>query len=378
MATNPLQQLAAQGQSVWLDYIRRDLIESGGLAKLVGDGELRGVTSNPSIFEKAIAGSRDYDRLLEATLRETRDPVAVYERLAVRDIRDAADALRPVYDATGGRDGFVSLEVSPHLAHDTAETVAEARRLWGEVDRPNLMIKVPGTPAGVPAFARLIGEGINVNVTLLFSRDAHRRVAEAYVEAIERRAAHHRDFGRIASVASFFVSRIDTAVDKQLAARAALASGEAERTHLVELMGRAAIANAKLAYQTYLELFGTARWKSLAAKGAQPQRVLWASTSTKNPEYRDVVYVEELIGRDTVNTLPPATLDAFRDHGRVRPSLIEDLEGARRLMRDLAAAGISMDEVTAKLLEEGVQLFADAYDKLLAAIGARVRRGVAA
>ena len=378
MATNPLHQLAAQGQSVWLDYIRRDLIESGGLAKLIADGELRGITSNPSIFEKAIAGSREYDRLLEAALRETRDPVAVYERLAVRDIQDAADALRPVYDETGGRDGFVSLEVSPHLAYDTAQTIAEGRRLWGAVDKPNLMIKVPGTPAGVPAFAQLIGEGININVTLLFSREAHWRVAEAYIDAIERRAAHHRDFGRIASVASFFVSRIDTAVDKQLAARAALAFSDPERIQLVGLMGRAAIANAKLAYQTYLELFGTSRWKSLAAKGAQPQRVLWASTSTKNPEYRDVVYVEELIGRDTVNTLPPATLEAFRDHGRVRPSLTEDVDGARRVMGDLAAVGISMDEVTARLLDEGVQLFADAYDKLIAAIGERVRSGVAA
>jgi transaldolase len=378
MATNPLHQLAAEGQSVWLDYIRRDLIESGGLAKLVGDGELRGITSNPSIFEKAIAGSREYDRLLEAALRETRDPVAVYERLALRDIQDAADALRPVYEESGGRDGFVSLEVSPHLAHDTARTVAEARRLWSAVGKPNLMIKVPGTPAGVPAFAQLIGEGVNVNVTLLFSREAHWQVAEAYIDAIERRAAHHRDFGRVASVASFFVSRIDTAVDKQLAARVVLAAGDAERKHLAALMGRAAVANAKLAYQTYLELFGTSRWKSLAAQGAQPQRVLWASTSTKNPDYRDVLYVEELIGRDTVNTLPPATLDAFRDHGRVRPSLTEDLEGARRVMGDLAAAGISMNEVTAKLLEEGVQLFADAYDKLLAAIGERVRSGVAA
>jgi transaldolase len=375
---NPLHELAAQGQSVWLDYIRRDLIDSGGLAKLVADGELRGITSNPSIFEKAIAGSREYNRLLEAALRETHDPVKVYERLAIRDIQDAADALRPVYDGSEGRDGFVSLEVSPHLAHHTESTVAEARRLWGAVGKPNLMIKVPGTAAGVPAFAQLIGEGINVNVTLLFSREAHWQVAEAYVAAIERRAAHHGDFGRIASVASFFVSRIDTAVDKHLAARAALAFSDPERTQLVGLMGKAAIANAKLAYQTYLEVFGTSRWKSLASKGAQPQRVLWASTSTKNPEYRDVVYVEELVGRDTVNTLPPATLDAFRDHGRVRASLSEDVAGARRVMGDLAAVGISMDEVTARLLDDGVQLFADAYDKLIAAIGQRVRGGIAA
>jgi transaldolase/glucose-6-phosphate isomerase len=376
--TNPLHELAAQGQSVWLDYIRRDLIDSGALARLVTAGELRGITSNPSIFEKAIAGSKEYDPLLEAALRETRDPAAVYERLAVRDIQDAADALRRVYETTEGRDGFVSLEVSPHLAHSTEGTVAEARRLWGAVDRPNLMIKVPGTKAGIPAFAKLVAEGINVNVTLLFSREAHWQVAEAYVDAIERRAAHHRDFGRIASVASFFVSRIDTAVDKHLAARAALAFSDPERVQLVKLMGKAAIANAKLAYQNYLEVFGTSRWKALAAQGAQPQRVLWASTSTKNPEYRDVVYVEELIGADTVNTLPPATLDAFRDHGRVRKSLVEDVDDARRVMGDLTAVGISMEEVTSKLLDEGVQLFVDAYDKLIAAIGARVRGGVAA
>jgi transaldolase len=377
MTTNPLQQLVAEGQSIWLDYIRRDLIESGELAKLIHEDGLRGITSNPSIFEKAIAGSRDYDGLLDAALRETRDPVEVYERLAVRDIQDAADALRTVYETTGGRDGFVSLEVSPHLAHDTAGTVAEARKLWRAVMRPNLMIKVPGTPAGVPAFGELIGEGINVNVTLLFSRAAYRRVAETYIAAIEGRAAHHRDFGRIASVASFFVSRIDTAVDKLLGGRIA-AAGETERTRLKGLLGKAAIANAKLAYQTYLELFGSPRWQSLAAKGAQPQRVLWASTSTKNPEYRDVVYVEELVGRDTVNTLPPATLDAFRAHGRARSSLIEDVAGARAAMAELAAIGISMDDVTAKLLDEGVQLFADSFDKLLAAMSERVRAAVAA
>jgi transaldolase/glucose-6-phosphate isomerase len=369
LAANPLQLLAAHGQSVWLDYIRRDLIESGELARLVREDGLRGITSNPSIFEKAIAGSRDYDRLLEAVLRETRDPVAVYERLAVRDIQDAADALRGVHEATGGRDGFVSLEVSPHLAHDTAGTVAEARQLWRAVMRPNAMIKVPGTPAGVPAFGQLIGEGINVNVTLLFSRDAYRRVAEAYIAAIEGRAAHHRDFGRIASVASFFVSRIDTAVDRLLGEMGARGKG---------LLGKAAIANARLAYQTYLELFGTPRWKALAAKGAQPQRVLWASTSTKNPAYRDVLYVEELVGADTVNTLPPATLEAFRDHGRARPSLTEDVAGARASMAELAALGISMEGLTAKLLDEGVQLFADSYDQLLAAIGERVRAAAVA
>jgi transaldolase len=371
-AAAPLRALTALGQSIWLDFIKRDLIESGELARLVAAGELTGMTSNPSIFEKAIAGSRDYDRLLAEAARDRADTKTVYERLAVRDIRDAADALRPVYDATHARDGYVSLEVSPHLAHDTAGTIDEARRLWRAVDRPNLMIKVPGTPAGVPAFADLIADGINVNVTLLFSRDAYRRVAETYVAAVDERAARGGDVGRIASVASFFVSRIDTAVDKLLGARIGAAPDDDARARLNGLLGKAAIANAKLAYRSYHEVFGAPRWQSLAAKGAQTQRVLWASTSTKNPDYRDVVYVEELIGPDTVNTVPPATLDAFRDHGRARASLMEDVPGAQAAMDGLAAAGISMERVTDELLADGVKLFADAFDQLLGAIGKRV------
>jgi transaldolase/glucose-6-phosphate isomerase len=368
----PLAALAALGQSIWLDFIKRDLLESGALARMVAAGEVTGVTSNPAIFEKAIAGS-EYDGLLAQDARDGADTKTVYERLAVRDIRDAADALAPVYDATRARDGYVSLEVSPHLAHDTAGTVQEAERLWRWVDRPNLMIKVPGTPEGIPAFATLIGMGINVNVTLLFSRATHRAVAEAYAGAIEKRLARGLEVARIASVASFFVSRIDSAVDKLLGARASVARDDAERARLHALAGRAAIANAKLAYQTYLEVFGGARWKAAAAKGAQAQRVLWASTSTKNPDYRDVVYVEELVGPDTVNTVPPATLDAFRDHGRARSSLVEDVPGARRALDDLAAAGISLDEVTGALLADGVKLFADAFDQLLAAIEKRSR-----
>ncbi|HSD40738.1 MAG TPA: transaldolase [Burkholderiales bacterium] len=370
----PLRALAALGQSIWLDFIKRDLIESGELARRVGSGELAGMTSNPAIFEKAIAGSGDYDRLLAEAARDRADTKTVYERLAVRDIRDAADALRPVYDATKARDGYVSLEVSPHLAHDTPGTVEEAHRLWRTVDRPNLMIKVPGTPAGVPAFAALIEEGVNVNVTLLFSRAAHRAVADAYVGAVGKRAARGREVGRIASVASFFVSRIDTAVDKLLGARIAAARSDAERSKLQGLLGKAAIANAKLAYQTYLEVFGAPGWTALAAAGAQTQRVLWASTSTKNPDYRDVVYIEELIGPDTVNTVPPATLDAFRDHGRARASLAEDVAGAHRVMDDLAAAGIALEQVTDELLDDGVRLFADAFDQLLGAIGKRTGR----
>jgi transaldolase len=370
-AAAPLRALTALGQSIWLDFIKRDLIESGELARLVAAGELTGMTSNPSIFEKAIAGSRDYDRLLAEAARDRADTKTVYERLAVRDIRDAADALRPVYDATHARDGYVSLEVSPHLAHDTAGTIDEARRLWRTVGRPNLMIKVPGTPAGVPAFADLIADGINVNVTLLFSRDAYRRVAETYVAAVEKRAAGGGDVGRIASVASFFVSRIDTSVDRLLGARIGAAPDEAARARLKGLLGKAAIANAKLAYRSYREVFGGPRWQSLAAKGARTQRVLWASTSTKNPDYRDVVYIEELIGPDTVNTVPPATLDAFCDHGRARASLMEDVPGAQAAMDSLAAAGISMEKVTDELLADGVKLFADAFDQLLGAIAKR-------
>lgn len=371
-AAAPLRALTALGQSIWLDFIKRDLLESGELARLVAAGELTGMTSNPSIFEKAIAGSRDYDRLLAEAARDRADTKTVYERLAVRDIQDAADVLRPVYEATRARDGYVSLEVSPHLAHDTAGTIDEARRLWRTVDRPNLMIKVPGTPAGVPAFAALIEEGINVNVTLLFSRAAYRKVAEAYVAAVEKRAARGGDVGRIASVASFFVSRIDTAVDKLLGGRIAAAPDDAARARLKGLLGKAAIANAKLAYRSYLEVFGAPRWQALAAKGARTQRVLWASTSTKNPDYRDVVYIEELIGPDTVNTVPPATLDAFRDHGRARASLTEDVAGAQAAMDALAALGISMEQVTDELLADGVKLFADAFDQLLRAIGKRV------
>lgn len=371
-AAAPVRSLTALGQSIWLDFIKRDLIESGELARLVAAGELTGMTSNPSIFEKAIAGSRDYDRLLAEAARDRADTKTVYERIAARDIQDAADVLRPVYDATRARDGYVSLEVSPHLAHDTAGTVDEARRLWRTVGRPNLMIKVPGTPAGVPAFAALIEEGINVNVTLLFSRDAYRRVADAYVAAVERRAARGGELARIASVASFFVSRIDTAVDRLLGARIAAAPDEAARSRLKALLGKAAVANAKLAYRSYLEVFGTPRWRALADKGARTQRVLWASTSTKNPDYRDVVYIEELIGPDTVNTVPPATLDAFRDHGRARASLTEDVAGAQGVMDELAALGISMDAVTDELLADGVKLFADAFDQLLGAIGKRV------
>ena len=361
---NLLRRLGALGQSVWLDYIRRDLIESGGLARLVRDDGVRGVTSNPSIFEKAISGSRDYAGLIADASRQGRSAKAIYEQLAIRDIRDAADVLRTVHAETGARDGFVSLEVSPVLANDTEGTVDEARRLWREVGRGNLMIKVPGTPAGIPAIRALIGDGINVNVTLLFSQAAYEQAAEAYVSGLEALAGRGGNLGGVASVASFFVSRIDTAIDAELERKMA---GSAD-AGLAGLRGRAAIANAKLAYRIYRDIVAGDRWRALAAKGAQPQRLLWASTSTKNPNYRDVIYVEELVGRDTVNTIPPATLDAFRDHGRVRESLVEDLDAARQVFAELERHGISIAAVTDRLLDEGVKLFADAFDTLLAAV----------
>jgi transaldolase/glucose-6-phosphate isomerase len=366
---NPLVALQHHGQSVWFDYIRRSLITSGDLQRMLEEDGLRGVTSNPAIFEKAIAGSTDYQDLLRAPESRTLDAKSLYERIAVRDIQDAADLLRPVYDRTKRRDGYVSLEVSPALARDTQGTLEEARRLWKAVARPNVMIKVPATAEGIPAIRQLIGEGINVNVTLLFSQAAYEQVAEAYLAGLEQFAAGKGEVGRVASVASFFISRIDTAVDGLLGARLKTVTDAREQALLRSLIGKVAIANAKLTYQRYGELFSGPRWRALADRGAQTQRLLWASTGTKDPNYRDVVYVEELIGPDTVNTMPPATFEAFRDHGRPRASLAEDVEGAFDTMASLAKAGVSMKDVTDKLLAQGVQLFADAFDKLLKAVG---------
>jgi len=372
VVTNPLQALNALGQSIWLDYIRRSLITSGDLQRLIREDGLRGITSNPAIFEKAIGGSTDYNDSLKALQQEADyDAQALYERLAIADIQAAADTLRSVYDATNRRDGYVSLEVSPYLAHDTDATIVEARRLWKSVDRPNVLIKVPGTPAGVPAIRQLIGEGINVNVTLLFAQSAYEAVADAYLSGLEALAANGADdrrIGGVASVASFFVSRIDTAVDALVNARLKETSDTQGRARLERLLGAVAIANAKLTYERYGQIYATPRWQALAARGAQTQRLLWASTGTKNPAYRDVLYVEELIGPDTVNTVPPATLDAFRDHGVARPTLTENVDAARATMDALAAARISMADVTARLLDEAVRLFADAFDKLLGAV----------
>jgi len=370
-ATNPVKDLLKVGQSVWLDYIRRDLIETGELKRLIDEDGLRGMTSNPSIFEKAIAESHYYSDLLkELNGRPDLDANGRYEILAIRDIRDAADVLRPVYQSTKRRDGYVSLEVSPFLARDTQATLKEARRLWKAVGRENIMIKVPGTAEGIPAFQQLISEGININVTLLFAQEVYERVADAYIAGVVQLAANGGDVSKIASVASFFISRIDTLVDSIVEQRLKAAKDEREKSELQSIMGKVAIANGKQTYRRYLRIFGTDQWKKLAAEGAQTQRVLWASTSTKNPKYSDVMYVEELIGRDTVNTVPPVTLDAYRDHGHPRPSLTEDVESANRTMETVAKLGISMKEVTDKLTEDGVRLFAEAFQKLLKAVEA--------
>ena len=366
---NPLKTLQEYGQSVWLDFVSRDLLKSGGLVKLIAEDGLRGVTSNPSIFEKAIGHGDDYDALIAAAEASgDLDPGALFEDLAVRDIQEGADTLNSVYEQTQRRDGFISLEVSPYLAMNTHETIEEGRRLWREVNRRNLMVKVPGTKPGLTAIRTLIGEGINVNVTLLFSRQVYADVAEAYISGLEAFAKKGGDPHKVASVASFFVSRIDALVDDELDKKIAAAADPAEKARLQGLKGKVAIANAKLAYQLYKKIYGDERWQRLAQQGAQTQRLLWASTGTKNKAYSDVLYVDELIGADTVNTMPPATMDAHRNHGRPRSSLDEDVAAARAVMDALPGVGISIDAVTAKLVDDGVRLFADAADQLYAAV----------
>lgn len=372
VSTNPLKQLLGYGQSVWLDFIRRSLITSGELGRLLEEDGLRGVTSNPSIFEKVILGSTDYEDILTAPKYRDYDAKAVYEEIAIRDVRDAADVLRPIYDGSKARDGYVSLEVSPTLAHDTEGTLDEARRLWRSVGRPNLMIKVPATPEGIPAVRQLISEAINVNVTLLFAQSAYEQVAEAFISGLEERQASGLEVRNIASVASFFISRIDSAVDALLNAKIKTSTEIGERSRLNGLLGKIAIANAKITYERALEIYDSMRWHQLSARGAQTQRLLWASTSTKNPNYRDVIYVEELIGANTVNTIPPATFNSFREHGRLRKSLTEDLEGAVAAMEALGKVGISIKEVTDRLLVEGIEQFATAFNQLLKSTGRRI------
>jgi transaldolase / glucose-6-phosphate isomerase len=368
-ATNPLRALLSYGQSMWLDYIRRDLITSGSLKTMIEEDGLRGMTSNPAIFEKAIAESSLYDDILKSLAsRNDLDTKARYEQIAIRDIQGAADLLRPVYESSKFRDGYVSLEVSPLLALKTQETIEEARRLWKAVNRENVMIKIPGTAEGLPAIRQAIGEGINVNVTLLFAQEVYEKVAEAHIAGLEDLAKRGGNLKKIGGVASFFISRIDSLVDAMINDKLKTATEAQQQALLKGLLGKVAIANGKLTYLRYQRIFSGPRWQALAAQGAQTQRVLWASTSTKNPAYRDVMYVEELIGPDTVNTMPPATIDAFRDHGRLRNSLTEDVAGAQNVMDNLARTGISIKEVTTKLTDDGVKLFADAFHKLLAAV----------
>jgi transaldolase len=362
MPETPLTQLAAHGQSVWIDFLSRSFIDEGDLAGLVDKG-IVGVTSNPTIFQSAIAKGDAYDEQLREVLKTETEPKEVFLALAVQDIRAACDVLRPTWDEVGGnaRDGWVSLEVDPTLAHDTDATIEEAKRLHALVDRPNLFIKIPATKEGLPAIEETIAAGIPVNVTLIFSLQRHREVAEAYIRGVQRYADAGGDLSRMASVASFFVSRVDTEADKRL---------DAVGGH-DELKGTLAIANAKLAYVTYKEVFAGRQWEALAAKGASAQRCLWASTSTKNPAYRDVLYVEELIGPDTVNTMPRETVDAVLDHGRVRPSLEEDVDGARRTLAAFAAAGIDYDDVVETLEREGVEKFATSFRQLFADVEAK-------
>ncbi len=374
MSMNPLVQIGAFGQAVWLDYIRRDLISSGELGRLIAEDGLRGITSNPAIFEKAITGSHDYDEAIQALARAGNDAAAIYEALSQRDVRDAADAFRALYDATDGSDGYVSLEVNPHLAHDTRGTIREAHRLWEALARPNVLIKIPATAEGLPAIAQLIREGININVTLLFGLPRYREVAEAYLSGLEARVAQGQPVNRVASVASFFVSRLDVLVDKLLAPMLAQDGTVAQLAR--EARGQVAVASAKMAYHLYQELFMGDRFRPLAEAGARVQRLLWASTGTKNPDYRDTKYVEALIGPDTVNTMPVETLKAYRDHGVPMARLPHEVGAAARVLKGLPGLGINLDQVTQQLEDEGVAKFNQPFDQLmdvLAATCARVR-----
>ncbi|MBN1135649.1 MAG: transaldolase [Anaerolineae bacterium] len=362
---NTVQALYSMGQSVWYDNIQRGLLRNGEMAGMIERGEVRGVTSNPTIFMTAITRSQDYDDGLEPLIQAGWNAEQIFWQLAVDDIQAAADLFRPLYEQSGGGDGYVSLEVNPYLAQDAERTLVEVKQLWQRVDRPNLMVKIPATQAGLPAITDAIAAGINVNVTLIFSRKRYVGVMDAYLRGLEQRVAQGLSLDSIASVASFFVSRVDTKVD----ARLQDLGDQAGRA--TELLGKTAIANTRLAYADFKEMFAADRFQTLGAKGARVQRPLWASTSTKNPAYRDVLYVEELIGPSTVSTIPPQTLKAFLEHGQVRPSLEEDLAGARRILDDLEALGISMDLVTDELEHEGVKAFADAFTELLGAVDAR-------
>lgn len=371
---NTVQKLAELGQSIWYDNIERGMLENGEIAGMIERGEIRGVTSNPTIFMNAMTKTTDYDRALEPLIAEELNGEDIFWRLAIEDIQDAADLFRPLYDRTNGGDGFVSIEVNPTLAHDTETTLAEARSLWQRVNRPNLMVKIPATKAGIPAIRDAIAEGINVNVTLIFSRERYAEVMDAYLTGLEARLAAGEPLDSIASVASFFVSRVDTNVDKQLEAIIEQGGPRAERA--AGLLGKAAVANAKLAYDDFKQVFSSERFKRLQAAGAQVQRPLWASTGTKNPAYSDVLYVDELVGPNTVNTVPPHTLAAVLDHGSTQPTVEQNLDEERRVIEALEGLGISMKEVTDQLEREGVKSFSDAFASLLDAV--EKRRKVAA
>jgi transaldolase len=366
MQENPLRQLEKFGQSIWLDYIRRQMITSGELLRLIKEDGLKGVTSNPAIFEKAISGTKDYDEAIHALVQQKKSAADIYQALTVEDIQSAADVFFPLYEKIDGRDGFISLEVNPHLAWDTAGTIAEARRLWQAVDRPNSFIKVPATIEGLPAITQLISEGINVNVTLLFGLPRYEKVAEAYLNGLEKRAAQGHSLQRLASVASFFLSRIDVLVDPIL--QKIMATKGPQATAAQNLLGEVAIACAKMAYAIYQRIFQSERFQALAVQGARPQRVLWASTSTKNPEYADVKYVEPLIGPDTINTMPLETLIAYRDHGKPVPSLEKSLDKAAAILQRLPELGIDLQQVTQQLEEEGIEKFNQPFDKLMATL----------
>lgn len=368
MSVNRLKRVGALGQSIWLDYVRRDLMFSGELRRLIEEDGLRGMTSNPAIFEKAIADSHEYDADIQALALKGKDAPVIYEALSQRDVQAAADEFRALYDRTDGQDGYVSLEVNPHLARDTRGTIGEARRLWGALNRPNVFIKVPATAEGLPAIQQLIAEGINVNVTLLFGLPRYRQVAEAYLAGLEARAAQGQAISCVASVASFFVSRIDSLVDSMLDSILAQGGRVADRAQ--GLYGQVAVASAKMAYQIFKERFGGDRFRKLAAAGARVQRLLWASTGTKNPSYSDVKYIEALIGPDTVNTVPVETLNAYRDHGEPKARLEEEVDEAREVLARLPELGIDLDAVTQQLEDEGVEKFTRPFDKLLAALAA--------
>jgi transaldolase/glucose-6-phosphate isomerase len=363
-----LNDLEHAGQAVWLDFLDRQFLAGGGFGKLVEEDGVTGVTSNPSIFEKAIGHGSDYDEGLAAFDRANPDASAIhrYEAMAIEDLRMACDILRPAYDRLGGKDGYASLEVSPYLADDTDGTIAQATDYWRRVDRPNLMIKIPGTRAGAPAIAASIARGININVTLLFGIDAYKMVADAHAAGLEERVRQGLTIDRIAGIASFFVSRIDTAIDKEVDRR--VEAGDPEAEGLKALRGKVAIANAKLAFEWYLDFIASDRWQALAAKGAMPQRLLWASTGTKDPAYPDTLYIDSLIGPDTVSTMPVKTMDAFRDHGAVEPTLTRDIDEARRILAEVERLGIDLEEVTDQLVTEGVAAFAKSFDTLIAAI----------